>query len=341
MRISWPKTAVLCLLVIVLLSSCKSAPKEVQRTEFLMDTAITITAYGDKAEQAVESAFVEMKRVADLMNANDPNSEVALINKNAGIKPIKVSSDTFELLERCQWYSELSGGAFDVTVRPLVELWAIGKKDKYVPTDEEIQQVLKLVDYRKIELDPKEKTVFLPVPDMGIDLGGVAKGYGADRARNILKKQGVHSALIAAGGNIWTVGQRPDGKKWRIGIRHPRQETGDELLGVLSCQDLAVVTSGDYERYFVKDGVRYHHIFDPYTGFPAQSLVSVTIVSTDSAEADILSTAVFVLGVEKGLALTDQLDNVGTIVMTPELKVFTAGSYLSELELMHEKGENR
>ena len=160
MRISWPKTAVLCLLVIVLLSSCKSAPKEVQRTEFLMDTAITITAYGDKAEQAVESAFVEMKRVADLMNANDPNSEVALINKNAGIKPIKVSSDTFELLERCQWYSELSGGAFDVTVRPLVELWAIGKKDKYVPTDEEIQQVLKLVDYRKIELDPKENCVF-------------------------------------------------------------------------------------------------------------------------------------------------------------------------------------
>lgn len=342
MRAKWIRTAVLCLLGVVLLSGCKSTPAAIRRTEFLMDTDITITAYGPGAKKAVPAAFEEIRRVADLMNANDPNSEVALINKNAGIKPVKVSPETFKLLELCQRYSELSGGAFDITVRPLVELWGIGKKDKFVPSDEEIRQVLQLVDYRKVVLDPKERTVFLPVLGMGVDLGGVAKGYGADRAREVLRENNVLSALIDAGGNMWTVGVRPDGKKWRIAIRHPRKEISSGVLAILPNQDLTLVTSGDYERYFLRDGVRYHHIFDPHTGFPARSSLSTTIVGTNSAEADILSTAVFVLGAEKGLALIRQLGHVGTIIVTPESEVFTAGSHLSELELFHEvEGKNR
>lgn len=339
MRKTTMKVAVLLVLTVIWLSGCKRAPKEAHRTEFLMDTTITITAYGSQSEQAVEAAFAEMRRLADLMNANDSNSEVALINKNAGLKPVRVSPETFKLLEMSLEYSELSNGAFDVTVRPLVELWGIGKKDKYVPSEDEIQQVLKLVDYRKIILDPQKRTVFLSVPGMGIDLGGVAKGYAADQAKEVLKKYGVSSALIGAGGNIWAMGVRPDGQKWRIGIRHPRPETGNQLMAVLPCQDVTVVTSGDYERYFVRDGMRYHHIFDPRTGRPANKLISATVVGTNSAEADILSTALFVLGAEQGQTLIGKLEHAGAVLMTPESQVFKAGSHLSELELVYEEGK--
>ena len=190
MQIKWTKTAALLVLVVTLLSGCNSGPSEVRRTEFLMDTAITITADGPRAKKAVPAAFAEMRRVADLMNANDPASEVALVNRNAGIEPVEVSSETLELLKLSLHYGQLSEGAFDVTVRPLVELWGIGKKDKYVPTEEEINQVLKLVDYRKLVLNEKEQSVFLPVKGMGVDLGGVAKGYAADRARAVLQEHG-------------------------------------------------------------------------------------------------------------------------------------------------------
>jgi thiamine biosynthesis lipoprotein len=306
-----------------------------------MDTTITITAYGPKAKKAVSAAFAEMRRVADLMNANDPASEVAYINQNAGIKPVKVSPETFELLKLSLHYSQLSVGAFDVTVRPLVELWGIGKKDNYVPSKEEIQQALKLVDYRKLVLNDQEQSVFLPVKGMGIDLGGAAKGYAADRARAVLQEYGVNSALVDAGGNIWTVGVRPDGEKWRIGIRHPRPEMGSKILAVLPAQDLTLVTSGDYERYFVKDDVRYHHIFDPRTGWPAQGVISATIVGTNGAEADILSTTVFVLGPKKGLALAAESGITKAIVVTPDLQVFTAGRDLPEMEFVNGEKEGK
>lgn len=334
--------AVLVLVVAgLLLSGCRGVRTEVRKTEFMMDTAVTITAYGPRAEQAVAAAFAEMRRVAALMNADDPDSEVSLINRNAGLEPVRVSSETFELLELCQHYSELAAGAFDVTVRPLVELWGIGKKDKYVPSPEEIERALQLVDYRKVILDQNTKTVFLPVPGMGVDLGGAAKGYAADRAREILKEHGVRSALIDAGGNIWTVGIRPDGRKWRIGIRHPRPEVAGGVLAVLPSQDLTLVTSGDYERYFLKYGTRYHHIFDPHTGLPARELVSATIIGNNSAEADILSTAVFVLGADRGLALTNQLPHITTVVVKPKLQVLTAGSHETELELVYKEGEGQ
>jgi thiamine biosynthesis lipoprotein len=331
---TWAKIVALLLVVVAVLSGCRRAPIEVRRTEFLMDTAITITAYGPRAKKAVPAAFAEMRRVADLMNANDPASEVSLINKNAGQRPVKVSPETFELLQLSVYYSELSAGAFDVTVRPLVELWGIGKKGDWIPSEEEIHQALQLVDYRKLVLNDQEQTAFLPEKGMGIDLGGAAKGYATDRARSVLQDYGVRSALIAAGGNIFTLGLRPDGQKWRIGIRHPRPESGSEILAVIPNQDLTLVTSGDYERYFIKDDVRYHHIFDPRTGWPARDLISATIVNQSSAEADILSTAVFVLGPEKGRALAVEAGVIQVVMMTPDFQIITAGD-LPEMELVN------
>ena len=328
------------LLTVALLAGCRgrgpAGPEaaKAEKTEFMMDTVITITAYGPGAEEAVNAALAEMRRISALMNADDPESEVSRLNANAGKRPVKVSPETFYVLALAQRYSELSEGAFDVTVRPLVKLWGIGKKDKYVPAEEAVARARSLVNYRDLVLDEAAQTAYLERPGMGVDLGGVAKGYGADRAREVLREHGIRSALIDAGGNIWAIGSRPDGRPWRIGIRNPRPEHGGELLAVLPSEDLTLVTSGDYERYFIKDGVRYHHIFDPRTGRPARRAISATIVGQNSAEADVLSTAVFVLGPEKGLALIRRLGRLEAVVVTPDEKIVSTGNLEDRLEVV-------
>ncbi|HHY92928.1 MAG TPA: FAD:protein FMN transferase, partial [Firmicutes bacterium] len=315
-----------------------AAAAKAEKTEFMMDTVITITAYGAGAPAAVDAALAEMRRIADLMNADDPQSEVSRVNANAGQRPVRVSPETFQLLQLAQRYAQLSDGAFDVTVRPLVVLWGIGKKDKYVPSDADIARARSLVNYRDLVLDEATRTVYLKRPGMGIDLGGAAKGYAADRARDVLVRAGIRSALIDAGGNIWAVGKRPDGQLWRIGIRNPRPEHGGELLAVLPSEDLTLVTSGDYERYFMKSGVRYHHIFDPHTGRPARRAISATIVGKNSGEADILSTTVFVLGPERGLELIRKLGNLEAVVVTPEEKIVSTGNLEDRLEVVRKEG---
>ncbi|MDK2960282.1 MAG: FAD:protein transferase [Bacillota bacterium] len=334
-------------LAVILLTGCRiKGPGQIgqvslakaEKTEFMMDTLITITAYGPKAEEAVNAAMAEMRRIADLMDANDPKSEVSWINENAGRRPVRVSEETFELLKLARRYSELSGGAFDVTVRPLVVLWGIGKKDKYVPDSAAIERARELVDWRDLVLDEEAKTAYLRRAGMGVDLGGAAKGYAADRARDVLLRYGVRSALIDAGGNIWAVGRRPDGRPWRIGIKNPRPEHGGELLAVMPSEDLTLVTSGDYERYFIKNGVRYHHIFDPRTGRPASQAISATIIGKNSAEADILSTAVFVLGPDQGLALIRKLSSFEAVLVTPEEQIVATGNLEDELEIVREEG---
>ncbi|HKM39447.1 MAG TPA: FAD:protein FMN transferase [bacterium] len=342
MQLRWIGLTTLFLLVASLqLSGCRGTPPEVRRSEFLLDTVVTITAYGSEAEEAVVAALAEVRRVGGLLDANDPDSEIAAINSKAGFEPVPVGDELFELLERCQYYSALSAGAFDITVRPLVELWAIGTERESVPTAEKIKQALELVGYGKMVLDRQTQSVFLPEVGMGIDLGGVGKGYAADQAREVLREYGIDSALIDAGGNIWTLGLRPDGKMWRIGIRHPRPEGKWKAVAVLPSRDLTIVTSGDYERYFIRDGMRYHHIFDPQTGYPAQELLSATIIGESSTEADILSTAVFVLGADRGMAVVKQLPNLTSLIVTPELHVHAAGPYKNRLELVGKEGTNR
>ncbi len=285
--------------------AAESAP--VSRTEIgLLGTTCTITVYARGAEEAVDAAFARIAQVEDRMTVNGDDSEVIEVNRAAGVKPVRVSPDTFTVIARGLEFSRLGDGAFDVTVGPLVKLWGIGTAAARVPSTREIHDALDLVGWRDVELSTKQSTVFLKRPGMALDLGAIAKGYAADEASRILREHGVTDALINLGGNVLTVGRKPDGSPWRIGAQNPEQPRGTHI-GIVETGPMAVVTSGSYERYFEAGGKRYHHILDTRTGFPVSNgLSAVMIVTADSTTADGYSTLVFALGLEKGRALVER-----------------------------------
>ena len=241
--------------------------------------------------------------------------------------PVTVSKETAQLIETALDYSARSDGAFDITIAPLLDLWNF-KPEQHegtVPDADQIQEALSHVDYKKVQLDGA--TVTLLDPQASIDLGGIAKGYIADRLRDYLISEGYDSALINLGGNILTVGAKPDGSAFRVGIRKPFSESGEQLETV-ACKDRSVVTSGTYERYFEQDGKRYHHILSPSDGYPVENgLASVTILSPSSTDADALSTACFVLGPEKGLELIESLDGIEALFVTDELEEISSSGF--------------
>lgn len=308
------------------------AAKPYKETQFLMDTVIEVTAYGPTAEAAVKAAFGEFKRLHDISNNFDQASEVSQVNEAAGRQPVKVSADLLAMIKRANELSSRLDGTFDVTIGPLSDLWGIGRKGDFVPSQEEIAKVLPLIDYRLVVLDEPAGTVFLPKAGMKIDLGGIAKGYAVDRAIDILKAKGVQSALINAGGDVRVIGSRPDGNPWRIGVQHPRNP--DAMLAKLALTDWDTMeTSGDYQRYFIKDNVRYSHILDPRTGRQPRQISSVTMVLSNSADGDIFSTALFVLGPERGLTLLRQFPGVEAIMMTADGRVIVSPGLTGKVEL--------
>jgi thiamine biosynthesis lipoprotein len=253
-------------------------------------------------------------------------SEISMINRSAGVKCERLSDDTYEVLLRAVEFSRLCRGIFDVTIGPLVTLWNSSKHACKPPLESRIRQALTLVDYTDLLLDPCKKTAGLQRLGQSIDLGGIGKGFAGDKFLEVFKKYGISSAFTNIGGNVVALGTKPDGSPWHVGIRHPREE--NNLIGLVSVADKAVVTSGDYQRYFIgSDGKRYHHILDPATGYPAESgLVSVTIVADSSMTADALSTILFVVGMEKGLTLLRQLSGVEAVLIDIDLQVYvTAG----------------
>lgn len=251
------------------------------------------------------------KRVSELdaeLSAFRPESDIARLNSLSGIHRAELGEDAYRLLTFSHILSSRSEGAFDVTIRPLAELWGIGKKVNFVPAKRDISRARRLTGYKNLLLFPFGRAAYLKRAGQEIDLGGIAKGFAADAVRKLVAETGVPSALINIGGNVVTVGPRPDGEPWRIGIQNPDAPAG-EYLGVVEAEDRAVVTSGVGDRFFIKDGVRYHSVFDPRTGCPAQSgLLSVTVVAENSMEADALSTALFVLGLEDGLSLLNDFE---------------------------------
>ncbi len=285
--------------------SCNQTTITKSKTEFLLDTTCQIKVYQDISHDVLDKAFARVREIDRKMDVNKPDSEVSEINRNAGINPVKVSKDTFFVIQKAVEYAKISKGKFDITIGPLVKLWAIGTDNENVPTDNEIQEVLPLVDYRNIFLDSDRLTVFLKKPEMLIDLGGIAKGYAADQAVAVLVDHGVKYALIDFGGNIFTLGSKPNGSAWNIAVQHPNASR-NIYAGILPIENRAMVTSGLYERYFIKDGIRYHHIIDPDTGKPVRNkLVSVTIVGDTATGTDALSTAVFLMGLDDGYRFTD------------------------------------
>ena len=323
----------LTLIILVLLTpsfSCSFGKETVyKKTMPLMDTIVSITVVADSkdmAEKAIERTFAEIGRFGDLINFYSDTSELAGINRNAGIHSVKVSPETLDVIGKAVFAAEKSGGAFDPTIGPIIKLWDFLNKKK--PTEAEILQALFLVNYKDILIDRTDATVFLKRKGMMIDLGGIAKGYAADLAVESLKKEGILSGLVSIAGDIRTFGMKPDKSPWTIGIKNPRQ-TGekDEIVAKIRLSDKAISTSGDYERFFISDDKRYHHLLDPKTGLPASGCRSVSIVTDKAVDTDAFSTAVFILGPEKGMKLVKEMgmdaiiiDSSGTIHMTDAIK---------------------
>jgi thiamine biosynthesis lipoprotein len=318
------------LLFATALGSCSPKKESLYRkTMILMDTLVTIHVVADNeesADKAMTKAFEEIGRLDTLLNFFSDKSELSSINRNAGISGVRVSPETFEVIEKAVFASERSGGAFDVTIGPEISLWNFFTKKK--PDDRTVSGKLGLVNYRMIVLNRGNSTVELRKKGMLMDLGAIAKGFGADKAVEALKRQGIRSGLVAVAGDIKAFGVKQDGKPWRVGIRNPRQSgKDDEILATIEIRDMAISTSGDYERFFILDGERYHHILDPRTGYPARNCQSVTVMAKDGVSSDSFSTAVFVLTPDKGMALLQQLgfeglivDNQGKIYVTPGIR---------------------
>ncbi|MEG6586537.1 FAD:protein FMN transferase [Dendrosporobacter sp. 1207_IL3150] len=322
---------VIMIFVTIIVTGCFSQ-KQYKETRFMMDTIVEVTAYGPNSEQAVKAAFNEFQRIHDLANSFDEESTISNINKSAGIKPVNADPEIIYMIKRANSMSDKLDGVFDVTIGSLSHLWGIGKKGEYVPALGEVSAILQKVNYQLIEINETQNSVFLPKSGMMLDLGGIAKGYAVDKALEILKQNGITSALINAGGDVRVIGKKPDGQPWRIGVQHPRNSEGISAKLALTEWD-TMETSGDYQRYLIKDGVRYSHILDPRTGYQPRQLASVTIVNNNSGDGDILSTAVFILGAERGIELLKQFPGNEAIIVTAEGKTIVTPGLEGRVEL--------
>jgi thiamine biosynthesis lipoprotein len=291
-----------------------------QSVNFGMGTEMIHRAFGKHAEEALRAVGGEAERLEKNLSCFMSGSEISRINRSAGMKSEKLSSDAYEVLSRAAKFSSCCQGLFDVTIGPLVNLWDY-KNASEIPDEARIRQVLPLVNNADLILDPCGKTAGLQKAGQSVDLGGIGKGFASDKFLEVFRKSGVSSAFTNIGGNVAALGTKPDGSPWRVGIRHPRQE--NRLIGAVSVADKAVVTSGDYQRYFVDSkGKRRHHILDPTTGYPSESgLVSVTIVADSATAADALSTILFVAGMKTGLELLRSFPGTEAILVDTELLI--------------------
>lgn len=299
-------------------STTASSAQPVSQEIFAMDTYMTVTAYGDNAQKGVTDAVAEIQRLDNLLSIGKEDSEISKLNKSGCAA---LSDDTAVMVAKALDLYKSTGGAFDITVLPLMELWGFTTQEYYVPTEDEIQSTLQRVGADKLTWDESTKTLTLG-DKQEIDLGGIAKGFTSSCIMEIFKKDGVTCGMVSLGGNVHLLGTKQDGSAWRVGIQDPNNT--DDMLGVLEANDCAVITSGAYERNFEKDGVTYHHIIDPATGYPADSgLISVTIVSDDGTLADGLSTSLFIMGEEKAAQFwRENSDEFEAIMETSDGKLY-------------------
>ena len=303
------------LLIFVLISLVqKVAFAEWHKAEqAIMGTAIHVELWHtDKkiAEKNIQRVFNEMHRIDALMSPFKKDSEISLINRQAAFHPIQISTELFDLIQHSLKISKLSKGAFDITFSSIGRFYDYRNKIK--PTETELAANLKKINYKKIKLNKKNKTILFTIKGIKIDLGGIAKGHAVDNAIKILQQHGITQAMVSAGGDTRIIGDK-GGRPWYVGIRHPRDKNKSAV--VLPLSQTAISTSGDYERYFIKDNVRHHHIIKPSTGDSARELRSVSILGSDSTTVDALSTTVFILGLNKGMKLISDLPNTEAIII--------------------------
>ncbi|CCY48110.1 apbE family lipoprotein [Peptostreptococcus anaerobius CAG:621] len=303
---------------------------------YYLDTVNNISVLNTRKSKADKLLPKVDKLILDIhnkMSSQMNSSEISAINMAAGIRPVKVSSDTFNVIKIAEGYSKITDHKFDVSIGPLTSLWNIGNDKARVPSEDEIKPLLGLVNYKDIVLNEKESTVFLKKSGMKLDVGGIAKGYCADKVADLLKSNGIKDAIINLGGNVYVFGHNSQGKNFSVGIQNPTTPE-QKSMGIVVLTDKSVVTSGVYERYIEKDGKIYHHMLDPETGYPFDNnLQAVTIISEKSIDADALSTSTFGLGIEKGRKFIDSIDGVDAIFITKDRKVYTTKNIKNKLEI--------
>lgn len=303
-------------------------------TFLAMDTVMTVSAFGPKGEEGIAAAREKIEALDALLSTGSETSEVSRLNAEGGGK---LSSDTLALAEESLRLYEETEGAFDISIYPVMKLWGFNRLDELkeddvdIPTDEELEETLKLVDAGQLTLDAENETLTYGISGMEVDFGGITKGYASDSVINMLREMGVTHAMLNLGGNVQTLGTKPDGSKWRIGIQYPDLGSSD-IVGVVSVSDKAVITSGDYERTI--PGTEYHHIIDPATGWPVENgLRSVTIVSKDGMLADGLSTSLFVMGMEKATEYwRSHSDTFDVIFLTEDLTLHVTEGLTEEFK---------
>jgi len=308
------KKILLLISLVFCLTGCKKVEYPVSDTDFLLNTVSTIDIYAydgkEDPEVIIDDCFSYIRELEKILSRTVNNSDIAMLNKvNGGT--VKISDETREVLEKSILYGELTEGAFDVTIARVSSLWDFVSGEEIVPEADVIKEAVETVDYKNIKMDGNN--VYLE-NGAEVDLGAIAKGYIADKAAEFLRDKGVTSAIVNLGGNNIVIGKNGE-RAFRIGIQKPTATTG-EFSGVANIEDMSIVTSGAYQRFFVKDGVTYHHILDPETGYPAESdIASVSIICETSADADALSTSCFILGTEKAVELMDSLDYACAIII--------------------------
>ena len=323
------KIPMICLVIIMsVFTGCsKDNPVETaastdlkaEKEFFSMDTYITLTAYGDNANDAVDMAEKRILDLNNLLSTGIPSSEVASVNNAGGGN---LSYDSSYLLEKSIELNELTNGLFDITIYPLMELWGFTDKDFYVPSDDEINNILPFVSSQYIEYDKENQSVAFTKDNVKIDFGGIAKGYTSSEVIKIFKDCNVTCGIVNLGGNVQTYGKKPDGNSWKVGIQNP--DKTKDYIGILQTNDKAVISSGDYERFFIQDAIKYHHIIDPSTGKPSNSDVqSVTVISDDGTYADGLSTSLFLMGKDGAVEFWNDHKNLfDMIIFTKDENIY-------------------
>ena len=307
----------------------------IKRSQYLMGTIVFVTGVAPDeqvAKASVSEGLAEIKRLERLMSTWIPASELSQVNAAAGMKPVPVSSENLVLLSTSLRIAEMTDGGFNIAVGPAVNAWNVSQEGR-IPSQEELAAVRPLVSLSNLKIDSRAKTVFLKKKGMSVDVGGIGKGFAADLVVEVMKSAGATAGVVALSGDIKTFGRMPDQERFVFGIQHPRKEQG-HILGRIELEDEAVSTAGDYQRFFIKDGIRYHHILDPQTLQPSRGCQSVTIVAKTGVMADGLDTGIFVMGPDKGMALIEELPDVEGVIVDDHGKILVSSGLKSRLELV-------
>lgn len=287
-----------------------------------MGSDFEITVVENNFEDAnyfIDLAIKEISRIESLISSWDKNSQTSLINNSAGIKPVQVDKELFDLIYRSIRISDLTQGAFDISYASMDKLWYFDREIKKLPTSQQIAESVSKVGFQNIVLDEKNRTVFLKLKGMKIGFGAIGKGYAADKAKDILIENNVQSGIINASGDLTAWGQKPSGDDWMVAVVNPLNKS--KVFSWLPIKNSSIVTSGNYEKFINIDGKLYSHIIDPRTGYPSEGILSVTIISENAELADALATSVFVLGTDIGIDMINQLKNVDCIIINSDNKI--------------------